>query len=424
MGKKNNYAKFLLLWAGELISSIGGGLTSFGLGVYIFDLTGSASGMALVTLLAFLPTIILSVPAGVLADRYDRRILMMLGDGLSGLGVLFILICFLTGGANMPEICIGVSISAVFSSLLEPSYRATITDILTKEEFSKASGMVSLAGSSRYLLSPLIAGLLLTVCDISVLLIIDICTFFITIVTTAVVRRGIEAEACGNNEDFKDSIKSGWEAVNGRKGLSTLIIMSSVITLFMGILQVLVEPMILSFESSRTLGIAETVCACGMLVSSLILGIVGIRKGYSGYLGMSLALAGIFMIGMSLFENMILICVFGFLFFAMLPVANSCLDYLTRTNIPVEKQGRAWGLIGFISQIGYVLAYAFSGIAADLLGKIGDRGVGRGAALMIFISGILLIVTSLMICGRSDIRTLEISPGDPIDQNGKATASS
>ena len=56
--RKSNFGKFLLLWSGELISSIGGGLTSFGLGVYVFQQTGSATGMALVTLLGFLPTLI------------------------------------------------------------------------------------------------------------------------------------------------------------------------------------------------------------------------------------------------------------------------------------------------------------------------------------------------------------------------------
>ena len=74
----SGFKKFLALWTGELISSIGGGLTSFGLGVYVFQKTGSAAGMALVTLLGFLPTLLLSVPAGVLADRYDRRLLKSL----------------------------------------------------------------------------------------------------------------------------------------------------------------------------------------------------------------------------------------------------------------------------------------------------------------------------------------------------------
>ena len=73
---KSNFSKFMLLWTGELISAVGGGLTSFGLGVYVFHQTGSAASMATVMLLAFLPTLLLSVPAGVLADRYDRRVLM------------------------------------------------------------------------------------------------------------------------------------------------------------------------------------------------------------------------------------------------------------------------------------------------------------------------------------------------------------
>lgn len=97
------------LWAGELISSIGGGLTSFGLGVYVFGQTGSAASMALVTLLGFLPTLLLSVPAGVLADRHDRRLLMMIGDGFSALGILYILLCMIQGEASLWQICAACS---------------------------------------------------------------------------------------------------------------------------------------------------------------------------------------------------------------------------------------------------------------------------------------------------------------------------
>ena len=116
------FSRFLLLWFGDLISAIGSGLTSFGLGVYIFQQTGKASLMALVTLLAFLPSLLLSVPAGVLADRYDRRLLMILGDALSALGLLFILLCLLQGDAQVWQIGIGVTISSIFISLLEPAY--------------------------------------------------------------------------------------------------------------------------------------------------------------------------------------------------------------------------------------------------------------------------------------------------------------
>ena len=399
--------KFLLLWIGELISSIGGGLTSFGLGVYVFQKTGSAAGMALVTLLGFLPTLLFTVPAGVLADRYDRRVLMMIGDGCSGLGILYIFLCMLRGEANLVQICIGVFVSAIFSSLLEPSYRATITDILSKEEFSKASGLVSLAGSARYLFSPVIAGLLLAYHDISLLLLIDVSTFFVTITTTFIVRRGIKAKQPTEKQSFLESMKEGWRAIHIEKGVFVLVLCSSLITLFLGTLQILVEPMILSFSDSKVLGIVETLCASGMLVSGILLGGFGIKKEYGKVLQISFFMAGIFMIGMSIFENLVSISIFGFFFFATLPFCNNCMDYLCRTNIPDALQGRAWGFIGFLSQMGYVLAYAVSGLAADGLGSLSGMGVGRGAAFMIGISGVFLSLVAVTFLRFPSIRELE-----------------
>ena len=399
--------KFLLLWIGELISSIGGGLTSFGLGVYVFQKTGSAAGMALVTLLGFLPTLLFTVPAGVLADRYDRRVLMMIGDGFSGLGILYIFLCMLHGEANLVQICIGVFVSAIFSSLLDPSYRATITDLLSKEEFSKASGLVSLAGSARYLFSPVIAGLLLAYHDISLLLLIDVSTFFVTITTTFIVRRGIKAKQPTEKQSFLESMKEGWRAIHIEKGVFVLVLCSSLITLFLGTLQILVEPMILSFADSKVLGIVETLCASGMLVSGILLGGFGIKKEYGKVLQISFFMAGIFMIGMSIFENLVSISIFGFFFFATLHFCNNCMDYLCRTNIPDALQGRAWGFIGFLSQLGYVIAYAVSGLAADGLGSLSGMGVGRGAAFMIGISGVFLSLVAVTFLRFPSIRELE-----------------
>ena len=407
MKERKNFRKFLLLWSGELISSVGGGLTSFGLGVYIFRQTGSAASMALVTLLGFLPTLLLSVPAGVLADRYDRRLLMMIGDGCSAVGILYILICMMNGGASLAQICAGVFVSSFFSALLEPSFKATITDLLTREEYSRASGLVSLAGSARYLFSPVIAGFLLTVSDVRLLLIIDICTFFVTVAAAAVVRKGIGSKAAEKKEAFLKSMKEGWRVLCSNRGVLILVAVSSGITLFMGMFQILAEPLILSFADAKTLGTAETICACGMLVSGVLLGVKGLKGHYVRTLSLSLAAAGLFMLGFGLFENMIPICVFGFLFFAMLPLGNNCLDYLIRTNIPDDAQGRAWGLIGFISQFGYVVAYALSGMAADALGRIGGRGVGRGAAAVIIIAGLCLAAAAASILFPKSIRKLE-----------------
>ncbi|MCH5261206.1 MAG: MFS transporter, partial [Lachnospiraceae bacterium] len=296
---------------------------------------------------------------------------------------------------------------SVFSALLEPSYRATITDILTKEEYSKASGMVSLAGSARYLISPMLAGFLLAVSDIKLLLIIDICTFIVTVSTTLIVKRGITGKEITAQESFLNSFKDGWKAITEKRGVFILIMMSSIVTCFMGTFQILAEPMVLDFADSTTLGIVETVCACGMLVSSLILGIKGIKSGYAKVLSISLAFSGITMAGFGLRQNVYLMCVAGFLFFATLPFTNNCLDYLARINIPDEKQGRAWGLIGFLSQLGYVVAYGLSGILADSFAENLNVSVGIGSSYVVMISGGLLLVTSIILSLLSSVRELE-----------------
>lgn len=404
---ENHFNKFLVLWSGEFISAIGSGLTSFGLGVYVFEQTGKASAIALVTLLAFMPALLLSAPTGVLADRYDRRVLMVLGDSLSAVGLVFILICMLRGEAQLWQICVGVTISSVFYSLLEPAYKATVTDLLTPEQYTKASGLVGIAGSAKYLISPVLAGFLLTVSDIKLLLIIDICTFFITVASTLVVRSGIVSKKSEATTSFLRELNDGWGAVTENRGVLILVIMGAVITFFLGFIQTLSAPMLLAFSDSATLGLAETICASGMLVSSVLVGIISIKKGYAKILSTTLFFAGIFMVVFGLREDLLLICISGFLFFAMLPFANSSLDYMVRTNIKNELQGRAWGLIGVISQLGFVAAYALSGVLADYAGKAFKIGVGRGAGSLIVVAGVLLSVTAVVLYQIKSVRQLE-----------------
>lgn len=419
---EKSFGKFMLLWSGDFISAIGSGLTSFGLGVYIFQQTGKASLMALVTLLAFLPSLLLSPIAGVLADRYDRRLLMILGDSLSAVGLLFILVSMLQGEAQLWQICVGVTISSVFASLLEPAYKATITDLLNPEQYSKASGLVQIAGSAKYLISPVLAGFLLTISDIRLLLVLDICTFFVTVATTLVVKKGLPSQKAEKGFSFFAELKTGWDALHRKKGILTLVVMGALITFCLGFIQTLASPMVLSFSNSATLGTLMTVITLGMLVSSGVLGGISIKKGYAGMLSLSLFGAGVFMALFGMRENVVFIGVAGFLFFAMLPFANASLDYLLRTNIDNSLQGRAWGLIGLISQLGYVAAYAVSGLLADYVftpllldggalsenvGKILGTGPGRGIGLLIVLAGMLLCVTAVILLGMKSIRRLE-----------------
>ena len=184
-----SFQKFLIIWTGEFISSIGSGLTAFTLGVYVFRTTGSAAAVSLVTMLAYLPTILLNPIGGVLADRFDRRLMMIWGDFFSAFGLIYMLICLHYGSLALWQICIGVAVSGIFVSLLDPAYKATLTDLLTENEYARASGMVQIAASSKYLISPVIGGFLLGFTGVGTILMIDITTFGITIITVAFIKK-------------------------------------------------------------------------------------------------------------------------------------------------------------------------------------------------------------------------------------------
>lgn len=91
----------------------------------------------------------------------------------------------------------------------------------------------------------------------------------------------------------------------------------------------------------------------------------------------------------------------------MLPFANNCLDYLVRVNTPDEIQGRVWGIVGFLSQIGYVISYGISGLLADNIAKMKGISVGRGAGSVMKIAGAMLIIVSIVTYFIKDIKQLE-----------------
>jgi len=277
----NNFRLFLILWAGDFTANIASGLTAFALGIYVFEMTGKATSVALAILFAFLPAMILNPLSGVLADRFDRRLLIIIGDGCSAIGILFILLCILTGNINEWQIYAGVGLSSIFIALIEPAYKATITDLLTKEQFAKASGLVQVAGSAKYLLSPFIAGFLLTITDISIILMIDISTIIITIpVTMLIKKRIVSIKIKHDKQGLINEFSNGLQIIYSNKGLFLLIFVISAVTFFMGVLQTLYTPLMLAITDAKTLGVIQSISASGMLISSLLLGLFTITRKY------------------------------------------------------------------------------------------------------------------------------------------------
>lgn len=166
----------------------------------------------------------------------------------------------------------------------------------------------------------------------------------------------------------------------------------------------------------------QTICACGMMVSSILIGSKGLKGKYVNTMVISCMLAGLGMAGFGVTTNIPIIIVFGFVFFLTLPYANTSIDVLIRKSIDNDKQGRAWGLISLLSQVGYAIAYMLSGVLADYVfnpaleeggalansvGKILGTGETRGIGLLLIVAGVGLILTALGVSRSKSIRELE-----------------
>lgn len=419
-----NYKKFLLLWSASLISATGSGMTSFALGVYIYQKTGMSSMGGLLLLLGFLPGLLFTPFSGLLADRYDRRLLMMMGDGLSIIGLIIIWFSVLTlhTGDLIRGIGLGVSISSCFSSFVEPAFRATVSDLLEESEYSRASAMIQLIASARYLFSPVLAGFLLSLSGIHAILTADILTILLTLPVTYFVRREMKQVKRVSSLNWREEFQLGFRIIYQKKGIWLLVLFGILVSFCLGTIQTLMAPMILAFADESFLGFATTFSSFGLLAGGLCLSILKIENGFARILGKSLLLTGCCMIGFSARENKFSVCFFGFCLFSSLPFANTAIDYLVRTNTPQNHQGKVWGLIGIISQAGYLLSYLFTGAIVDYitqpllieggllshsLGQFIGVSEGRGAALVIIFAGVLLGITGVILSEKTEIQKLE-----------------
>lgn len=421
---KDLYSKFFILWIGQLFSTIGSGLTVFALGIYVFKQTQSVTSFTMILLSIFLPAFLIKTFAGVFADRFDRRTMMIIGDCGASLGTIFILSMMYYDTDGLWYIYFGIALSSIFNGIQEPAYKASVTDLLSKEQYGKASGLMQLASSSQYLISPFLAGLILFYFNIKTIFIIDIFTFIFAISTIVWVRNVIgKTKINKSNQSFFDDLKDGFVEFYHNKGIVWLVGITMVVLFFVGLLQSLLVPMLLSLVNEKTTGAIQSIAVSGMIVGSLLISIWGSKSGYVKILAISLFLSGIFfsLIGMS--TNILFITIAGFFFFGSLPFVNTSIEVLIRKKVDNKKQGRVWSIISVITYLGSIIAFAVSGFLADKIfnpmldingvlsqsiGSIIGVGEGRGIGFMFVISGICISIISISLFKNREINRLEI----------------
>jgi MFS family permease len=420
---RNLYSKFIYIWIGQFISIIGTGLTIFSLGVYVYQQTNTASSYVFILMCAFLPPFLLRPYGGILADRYDRRVLMIMGDLGASSCLLIIFFMMLKGDIQLWHIYLGIATSSIFSAFQDPAYKALVTDLLPEELYAKASGLMQLASSAQYLISPFLAGILLTLIDIKFIFLIDVTTLLIASSIVIWVRKSIGIITIKHpKHNIIADFREGIQAFSKNKGVVNLVITTMFILFFVGLLQSLFLPMMLNLTTIKVVGTSQSIQASGILIGSLFIGLFGSKNKHVKILSISLFLAGVFFANIGVSTNVFFITMAGFMFFATLPFINTSIEVLIRKNIENSKQGRVWSIISNVTYLGSIIAFAVAGLLADKIfnplfepeglfveniGAIIGVGNGRGIALIFIISGIMIVAISFFIRQDKKIKGLE-----------------
>ena len=180
-GQPKNLRTFLVIWIGQFISLVGSGLTSFGLSVWVYTETGRATPMALTALAFNVPRFLLSPIAGSVADRFNRKRIMILADTAAVLITVGFGVLIFADALQVWHIYAGAAISSVFGAFQEPAYRASITMIVPKKHLARAAGIQQVGSAMQSILVPVLAGVLYGLIGFRGIIIVDFVTYFFAI---------------------------------------------------------------------------------------------------------------------------------------------------------------------------------------------------------------------------------------------------
>lgn len=401
---------FTVVWVGQVISLLGTGMTRFALTIWAWQVTGSATALALVAFFSFGPVVVLSPIAGALVDRSNRKLVMMLSDLASGLSTVVILLLYVTGYLRIWHLYVAGAFAGAFESFQFPAYSAAVTMMLPKEQYARASGMMSLAESASNIFSPLLAGMLLGFIGIAGIMAIDVFTFLVAIGALLMVHipqpAATEAGHAGQGSIWKEAAY-GFRYILERPSLLGLQLAFFATNLTSTFGWTLLPAMILARTANNelVLGSVQSAGGIGGLVGGLLLSIWGgpKRRVHGVLLGMALAsLLG--QVPMGLGRGPLVWTVAGFFSLFFVPILNGSNQAIWQAKVAPDVQGRVFATRRLIAQISAPAAMLITGPLADYVfepammpnGALADAfawlvgtGPGAGMGLMLVVSGLL-----------------------------------
>lgn len=405
---------FLILWLTQSLSGLGSSMTNFALIIWSYQEHESALITALLSVCTYAPYIIISIFAGALSDKWNKKAIMLISDSFAALCTIAVLILLQTNRMEIWHLYILNALNGLMNTFQQPASDVTTSILTPKKHYQKVSGMRSFSNSLTGILTPIIATAVLSLAGIHVIIAIDLITFglaFVSLLFFIKIPRTISEIT--KKESVLQTAKKGLSYLKQNRGILDLMMFLAAINFTASAYNAAFPAMILSIEGGGelALGIINTVIGIAMLIGSIIATVLPAPKSRVRVICNTL------LISMST-ENFFLAfgksvpvwCIGAVLGWIVIPTMSANLDVVFRSRIPIDMQGRVYSarntLQFFTIPIGYILGGALvdkvfepfmaSQNTSSILKIIFGDGKGSGAAFLFFFLGLLGMLTSLI----------------------------
>lgn len=440
---RRTLAIFGAICSGQVISQFGSQLTAFVLGVWVFQETGSATQFSLISFFAILPQTLLLPFAGAVADRFDRRWVMILADAAAGLSTLVLLVLILSGRLEIWHVYPIVAAGAVGTAFQIPAFSASVVLLVPRKHLVRANGAVEVGMALALMAAPVSAGVLLGAIGVAGVVVIDLATFLVaasTLLAVRIPRPPAEAEDTAEERSLLRDALFGWQYLRARRGLFGLLVVFAAVNFTFGMVQVGLTPLVLSFADAAALGVVLSIATAGMVVGGL--GVVawgGPRRRRMRLIFTMLVVQGSILFLGGLRPSLHLIALAAFAYTFCQPVILSSSQAIWQTKVAPALQGRVFAIRRLVARSSLPLAYlgvgpladhvlepwlAPEGALAGTVGRVIGVGPGRGLGFLFVILGASTLLVLAAGYAYRPLRELEDELPDAVPEPAPSSSSS
>lgn len=427
--KLTSMQTFSIVWVGQLFSTVGSYMTAFALTLWAWELTGQATTLALVAFFTQIPQFAIALVAGIIVDRSNRKLLIMAGDAIAGLSSLVLLWLYLTGHLQVWHLYATGAVNGACGQIQELAYWASITLMVPKQQYARASGMTSALHYGSAIIAPALAGVLFYVIGLAGILSIDLVTFVVAIYTVLFVSipqptAKVEPLDSATMQSIWQELIFGFRYVFSQSSLLALLVAAALFQFAHDLGAALYSPMILarSGNDARVLGSIASAAGIGGVVGAVIVSTWGgTKRRIDGFLS-GMVGAGVSKTIFGLGQMALIWVPAQFCSSLNFPWMSSSSDAIWLSKVKPDVQGRVFAtrsvailgasaiatlIAGPLADKVFTPAMMSGGWMANLLGGIFGTGAGAGIAVLYTISSLSLMLVGLAGYSLRKLRDVE-----------------